>query len=323
MTSSLDQLKKHTVVVSDTGEFELIAKYKPQDATTNPSLLFKAAQLPAYKSLMTKAIEYAKNHKDLSQDKQVELVMDKLSVLFGVEILKLIQGRVSTEIDARLSYDTEATVARCLVLARLYEEEGVDWKKRVLFKIASTWQGIKAAEILEQFGYHCNLTLLFSFAQAVACAEARVTLISPFVGRILDYHKAEQKRDWLSEPHNDPGVVSVRRIYNYYKKFGYKTIVMGASFRNVGEIHELAGVDYLTISPELLEELSKSNKPVEPKLSVEMAKADTSIVKVTMSEKEFNWGQCNDACATVKLAEGIRGFAQHIDGLEKYIRTQM
>jgi len=309
--------------VSDTGEFELIAKFKPQDATTNPSLLYKAAQLPAYKSLVTKAIEYAKNHKDLSQAQQVELAMDKLSVLFGVEILKLIAGRVSTEIDARLSYDTDATVARCLVLARLYEEEGVDWRKRVLFKIASTWQGIKAAELLEKFGYHCNLTLLFSFAQAVACAEAHVTLISPFVGRILDYHKAEQKRDWLAEPQNDPGVVSVRRIFNYYKKFGYKTIVMGASFRNVGEIHELAGVDYLTISPELLEELSKSDKPIEAKLNAATAQADASIAKVTMNEKEFNWGQCNDACATAKLAEGIRGFAQHIEALEKFIRTLM
>jgi len=311
------------VVVSDTGEFEPIAKYKPQDATTNPSLLYKAAQLPAYNGLVKKAIEYAKNRKDLNEAQRIELAIDKLSVLFGVEILKLIAGRVSTEIDARLSFDTEGTVARCLKLARLYEEEGVDWRKRVLFKIASTWQGIKAAELLEKFGYHCNLTLLFSFAQAVACAEAGVTLISPFVGRILDYHKAEQKRDWLQEPQNDPGVVSVRRIYNYYKKFGYKTIVMGASFRNVGEIHELAGVDYLTISPELLDELAKSDKPVEAKLSAAAAMNDASIQKVTMTEKEFNWGQCNDACATLKLAEGIRGFAQHIDALEKLIRAQM
>jgi len=315
----LEQLKQVTVVVADTGEFDLINEFKPRDATTNPSLIFKAvAKFPA---LLDEAIAYAKS-RETHTDAIVELALDKLSVILGAKILGVVEGRVSTEIDARLSYDTDATIARCLKLARLYEEIGVDWKTRVLFKIASTWQGIRAAHTLEQFGYHCNLTLLFSFAQAVACAEAKVTLISPFVGRILDYYKKETGKSWDAIPSEDPGVVSVKAIYEYYKKYDYKTIVMGASFRNLNEILELAGCDYLTISPQLLKELADSKTTVVKKLNADDAKK-AGVAKIHVCEKTFNWMMCNDPMATVKLAEGIRTFSKDIESLEAEIRKKL
>lgn len=317
--SALEQLKKLTVVVADTGEFDLINEFKPQDATTNPSLISKAAA--KFPELLNEAITYAKAHAS-GKEAQTELALDKLSVILGAKILGVVAGRVSTEIDARLSYDTEGTIKRCLKLAKLYEEIGVDWKTRVLFKIASTWQGIRAAEVLEQFGYHCNLTLLFSFAQAVACAEANVTLISPFVGRILDYYKKETGKSWDATPSEDPGVVSVRAIFEYYKKYDYKTIVMGASFRNVNEILELAGCDYLTISPPLLKELADSKATVVPKLVAADAK-NAAVAKIHVCEKKFNWLMCNDPMATVKLAEGIRTFSKDIESLEALIREKL
>lgn len=317
--SALEQLKALTVVVADTGEFDLINEFKPQDATTNPSLITKAAS--KFPELLQEAIEYAKSHAS-SADERAQLALDKLSVIIGAKILGVVSGRVSTEIDARLSFDTDATIKRCLKLARLYEEIGVDWKTRVLFKIASTWQGIRAAEVLERFGYRCNLTLLFSFAQAVACAEANVTLISPFVGRILDYYKKETGKSWDATPSDDPGVVSVRAIYEYYKKYDYKTIVMGASFRNINEILELAGCDYLTISPQLLKELADSKAHVVPKLNAADAKK-AAVAKVHITEERFNWLQCQDAMATVKLAEGIRTFAADIEKLEALIREKL
>lgn len=264
--SALEELKKHTLVVADTGEFQQIKKYQPQDATTNPSLITAAFNLEEYKALKEDAIAYAlKNGANESLDKKVELAMDKIAVNFGNEILKVVPGRVSTEIDARFSYDTEATVQKARQIYQLYREIGIEPKERVLVKIASTWEGIQAAKQLEEEGIHCNLTLLFSMIQAQACAEAKVTLISPFVGRITDFYK--QKDGVQSyEPSKDPGVVSVTRIFNYYKKFGYKTVVMGASFRNTDQILELAGCDYLTVSPKLLGELQDSTKKVEKKL---------------------------------------------------------
>lgn len=319
--SSLEQLKKLTVIVADTGEISLLKKLQPQDATTNPSLIYKAAQMDEYQNLFDDAIKYAKE-KSKDTEEQVEIAMDKLAVSFGEEILKVIKGRVSTEIDARLSFDTEGTVARARKLAALYKEAGVDYEKRVLFKIASTWEGIRAAEILEKEGMHCNLTLLFSFAQAVACAEAKVTLISPFVGRIMDYHKKDTGKSWDDNPSEDPGVLSVTRIYNYFKKHDYKTVVMGASFRNVGEIKELAGVDLLTISPKLLDELAASNDKVEQKLSVDKAKASDEK-KISLDEKGFRWLHAQDACGTHKLAEGIRNFSADIESLEKLVREKL
>jgi len=319
MSSALDQLKTLTTVVADTGEFDLIKEFKPQDATTNPSLIFKA--VAKFPDMLAEAIAYAKAHAT-GKDAQTELAMDKLSVMLGAKILEVVPGRVSTEIDARLSYDTDATIKRCLKLAALYDAIGVDWKKRVLFKIASTWQGIRAAEVLEQFGYHCNLTLLFSFAQAVACAEANVTLISPFVGRILDYYKKETGKNWDATPSEDPGVVSVKAIYEYYKKYDYKTIVMGASFRNINEIVELAGCDYLTISPQLLKELADSKVHIVAKLKADDAKK-ASVEKIHVCEKKFNWLMCNDPMATVKLAEGIRTFSKDIESLETMIREKL
>lgn len=323
MSSSLDQLKNATVVVIDTGEFSLIKEFQPQDATTNPSLIYKAVVKEEYAALLDEAIAYAKKARpDASVAELTELVMDKLYCDFGAKILEHVQGRVSTEIDARLSFDTDATIRRCLGLAKLYDELGVDWRNRVLFKIASTWEGIQAARVLEQFGYKCNLTLLFSFAQAVACADANVTLISPFVGRITDFYKKETGKNWDSDASEDPGVLSVRSIYDYYKKFGYKTIVMGASFRNVNQLKELAGCDYLTISPALLKELSEMKDDVPTKLNEEAAKK-SDVEKVAMDEKAFRWMMSQDACATTKLAEGIRGFSADIVSLENMVREKL
>lgn len=314
MTTSLEQLKNLTTVVADTGEIQAIAEFKPTDATTNPSLIFKAAQLPEYRHLLDDAITAAASETDPAA--RLDLTLDKLAVNFGCEILKHVPGRVSTEVDARLSFDTEATVAKGRRLIKMYEEAGID-RKRILIKVASTWEGIKAAEILEKEGIACNLTLLFSFAQAVACAEANVTLISPFVGRILDWYKAKTGETYTAE--TDPGVLSVTRIYNYYKKFDYQTVVMGASFRNIGEITQLAGCDLLTISPNLLEELRGSEAAVPAILSVETAKASNEA-KISMDEKTFRWMLNEDAMATEKLAEGIRNFTVDTLKLEAMIQ---
>lgn len=315
----LDQLKKYTVVVADTGDFNAIDEYKPQDATTNPSLLLAAAQMKDYQQLVNDAIEYGRN-KGGSEDEKMTNTVDKLFVLFGVEILKKIPGRVSTEVDARLSFDTEGMIQRARALIKLYEEAGIA-KERILIKLSSTWEGIQAGKILEkEHGIHCNMTLLFSFAQAVACAEAGVTLISPFVGRILDWHVANSGKATY-EPSEDPGVQSVTAIYNYYKKYGYKTIVMGASFRNIGEIKALAGCDYLTISPKLLGELSKDDSKLTPKLSVEEAQKK-DLAKIHLDEKFFRWLHNEDQMAVEKLSDGIRKFAADSVKLEKMIAEQ-
>jgi transaldolase len=296
-----------------------IAEYRPTDATTNPSLILAAAQKPQYKHLIDDAINYAKQ-KGGNVEEQTEWAVDKLLINFGSEILKLIPGRVSTEVDAKLSFNKQATIDKALRLIKLYDEAGIS-KDRILIKIASTWEGIQAAKELEaQHQIHCNLTLLFSFPQAVACAEAGVTLISPFVGRILDWYKANEKKDYAS--HEDPGVVSVQRIYNYYKKYGYKTIVMGASFRNTGEIEQLAGCDFLTISPALLKELSSSTQELKQVLSAEAAQAN-SEPKVTFDEASFRWHHNQDAMASDKLSEGIRKFAIDGDKLVAQLKSQL
>ncbi|XP_078538937.1 transaldolase [Lissotriton helveticus] len=314
--SVLDQLKKYTVVVADTGDFNAIDEYKPQDATTNPSLILAAAQMKDYQKLVDDAIEYGKM-KGGSDDEKITNTVDKLFVLFGVEILKKIPGRVSTEVDARLSFDTEGMIKRARALIKLYKEAGID-KERILIKLSSTWEGIQAGKILEkEHGIHCNMTLLFSFAQAVACAEAGVTLISPFVGRILDWHVANSGKTTY-EPSEDPGVQSVTAIYNYYKKHGYKTIVMGASFRNIGEIKALAGCDYLTISPKLLGELSKDDSKLTPRLSVEEAQKQ-DLAKIHLDEKFFRWLHNEDQMAVEKLSDGIRKFAADSVKLENMI----
>ncbi|KAI7879985.1 transaldolase [Lichtheimia hyalospora FSU 10163] len=321
MASVLEQIKQYTTIVADSGDFETIAQYKPQDATTNPSLILAASQKPQYAPLIEDAIEYGKK-KGSNPEEQLEWAMDKLLVNFGKEILKIVPGRVSTEVDARLSFDRDANVAKAIRLIKLYEEEGIN-KERVLIKIASTWEGIQAASILEkEHGIHCNLTLLFGFPQAVACAEAGVTLISPFVGRILDWYKKSTGQTY--ESHNDPGVLSVSKIYNYYKQYGYNTIVMGASFRNTGEIEELAGCDFLTISPALLGELQKDTKQISAKLSVEKAKAQ-EIPKVAYftNEKAFRWDMNEDAMATEKLSEGIRNFAKDGRKLEAMLKEKL
>jgi len=316
MTSSLDQLKKLTIVVADSGDFEVVKKYKPTDSTTNPSLILQACNLPQYQHLVDKAIQYGKSQ-GLTKEQQLEHAMDKLCVLFGCELLKIIPGRVSTEVDARLSFDTQASIAKAQKFIQLYADEGIP-KERILIKLGSTWEGIQAAKVLEsQHGITCNMTLLFSFAQAVACAEAGVTLISPFVGRILDWHVANTNQKSY-QPLEDPGVVSVTRIYNYYKKFGYKTVVMGASFRNDGEIRALAGCDLLTISPQLLEQLQSSTEPIVPRLSVETAK-QSKDEQVHMDEKTFRWHHNEDAMATDKLADGIRKFNADARKLESIL----
>ncbi|QBY03605.1 transaldolase [Thalassotalea sp. HSM 43] len=302
MTSQLEQLKAMTTVVADTGDVGAIAQFKPIDATTNPSLLLKAADLDDYQSLLTASVDYAKSQSNDSSQ-QIMDAGDMLSVLIGVEILKVVPGRISTEVDARLSFDTQATIAKAERLIELYQQQGIS-KDRILIKMASTWEGIRAAEVLEQKGINCNLTLLFSFAQAQACAEAGVYLISPFVGRILDWYKKAEGRE--SYPaHEDPGVVSVTKIYNYYKQHGYNTVVMGASFRNKDEILELAGCDRLTISPQLLAELEQGEGVVERKLVAAQTGHDRLVA---MDEATFRWQMNEDAMATEKLAEGIRGF---------------
>lgn len=310
--NQLDQLKKFTKVVADTGDFESMKDYQPQDATTNPSLILQAAGKPEYKHLIEQAVSEKKSE-------GLEAVLDRILILFGLEILKIVPGRVSTEVDARLSFDTEGTIAKAKELISDYAAEGID-KSRVLIKIASTWEGIKAAEQLEKEGIKCNLTLLFSFAQAVACAEAKVQLISPFVGRIYDWYKADTGKEYTGA--EDPGVQSVTQIYNYYKKFGYETEVMGASFRNIGQITELAGSDLLTISPKLLQELADNDGELTEKLTVENAKK-CDCEKVSMDEKTFRFEFNEDAMATEKTAQGIRAFSADIVKLEKLVSDLM
>ncbi|MCH6257688.1 transaldolase [Puniceicoccaceae bacterium K14] len=316
--NQLDQLKQFTTVVADTGDFQSIKEYAPQDATTNPSLILKAAQKEEYAALVDQAVASLKDS-DLSGAALVDAVMDELLVLFGIEILKIVPGRVSTEVDARLSFDTQGTIAKAKTIIALYEKAGIS-RDRILIKIASTWEGINAAKELEKEGIHCNLTLLFSLAQAIHCAESKITLISPFVGRIMDWFKASTGKTY--EGAEDPGVISVQSIYDYYKKFGYKTEVMGASFRNIGEILELAGCDLLTISPALLAELQESTAAVEQKLSEEKSAAK-EIEKIEMNEKTFRWMMNEDAMATEKTAQGIRAFGVDIRKLEELIESKL
>src|SRR5271169_5747427 len=315
----LESLKKYTTVVADTGDFEAIAEHKPQDATTNPSLLLKAAQLTQYRDLVDDALNFAVGAGQNQAARSVAF-MDKLFIDFGCEILKIVPGRVSTEVDAALSFDTEGTLAKARKLIGMYKEAGIE-RDRVLIKIASTWEGIRAAEQLEREGIHCNLTLLFSFAQAVACAEAGVTLISPFVGRIYDWYRKERGvKDIPAD--EDPGVESVRRIFDYFKKFDFKTQVMGASFRKVDQIVRLAGCDLLTISPDLLEQLEKTEGGVPRRLSPDTAKA-SDAQKIHLDEKTFRWMHNEDAMATEKLAEGIRKFYADARKLERYALSQV
>ncbi len=316
--NQLDQLKQFTTVVADTGDFESMKAYQPQDATTNPSLILQAAGKSEYGHIIEQAVSERKQSSH-SGGKLTDAILDRILILFGLEILKIVPGRVSTEVDARLSFDTRGTIEKAHHLIAAYEQEGIS-RDRILIKIASTWEGIKAAESLEKEGIHCNLTLLFSFAQAVACAEAKVQLISPFVGRILDWHKASTGKDYQGD--EDPGVISVRAIYNYYKKFGYKTEVMGASFRNKGEILALAGCDLLTISPSLLGELQASSEPVAVRLTPEEA-ASSDIEKITLDEKTFRYELNEDAMATEKTAQGIRNFAADIVKLEKLVEDMV
>jgi len=315
--STLDQLKQFTTVVADTGNFEAIAQYKPTDATTNPSLILQASQMEQYSDLVKNCVKSA-IAEARDEDSQVALAIDKLFVKFGMEILKTIPGRVSTEVDARLSFDKDAQIAKARKLIAMYEAEGID-RKKVLIKLSSTWEGIQAAKQLEaEDGITCNLTLLFAFAQAVSCAEANVTLISPFVGRIFDWYVKNTDLKTF-EPKEDPGVKSVTAIYNYYKKYGYKTIVMGASFRNVGQIKALAGCDNLTISPKLLDELNKSNDALQQELTVDAAQSYDGP-KLSLNEQQFRWLLNEDAMATEKLSEGIRKFAQDAVKLENHLR---
>ena len=316
--SQLDQLKQFTKVVADTGDFATLKEFTPLDATTNPSLILKAATMPAYQSLVEKAIADNRNT-GLTGKAQLNAIVDDLLVAFGMEILKIVPGRVSTETDANLSFDAEGLVAKGRRFIKLYESKGIP-RERILVKIASSWEGIRAAEVLQKEGINCNLTLLFSLVQAVACAEAKAKLISPFVGRILDWYKAKTGKDYAAA--EDPGVVSVREIYSYYKNYGYATEVMGASFRNVGEILELAGCDLLTISPALLAELSKSNAPITRKLSPELSK-ERSIAKVAVDEKSFRWLLNEDPMATEKTSEGIRVFNADALKLEKFIAEKL
>lgn len=317
-TSQLAQLKRMTTVVADTGDVEAIRKFHPQDATTNPSLILKAVQMEQYRHLLDKAVADQKSG-SLPLHQVIHRISDELLILFGMEILNIIPGRVSTETDARLSFDTDAIVEKGRLLIDLYEKKGFS-RDRVLIKIASTWEGIRAAEILQKEGINCNLTLLFCLPQAVACAEAKVKLISPFVGRIYDWYKKETGKEYA--PHEDPGVQSVQEIYTYYKKFGYPTEVMGASFRNTGQITELAGCDLLTISPDLLETLEKNPDRLERKLSPEAAK-DAPVEKLDLDEKRFRYCLNEDAMATEKTAEGIRKFAIDAVTLERLIEEKL
>lgn len=316
MANTLDQLKPLTTIVADTGDIEAIKRYQPQDATTNPSLILKASQIPEYAPLIEDAITWAKSQSD-STAQQVEDAGDKLAVNIGLEILKFVPGRISTEVDARLSFDKTASIAKAHKLVKLYQDAGID-KSRILIKLASTWEGICAAKELEQEGINCNLTLLFSFAQARACAEAGVYLISPFVGRILDWYKKDTGKDYSSA--EDPGVISVTEIYNYYKRHGYKTVVMGASFRNIGEIIELAGCDRLTIGPSLLEELANTTTAITAKL---VATTDVTAPGPQLTETQFRWEFNEDAMAVEKLAEGIRNFAIDQGKLEIMLQAKL
>lgn len=316
--NALEQLKKHTRVVADTGDFESMKAYLPVDATTNPSLIYASAKDEKYRHLAAAAATEAKRLSK-NPDEQLKLCLDRVAVNFGLEILKIVPGRVSTEVDARLSFDTEGSIAKARELIRLYEAAGIS-RERILIKVAATWEGIKAAEVLEKEGIHCNLTLLFSKIQAIACAEAGVMLISPFVGRILDWYKKEQNFN-STDPNEDPGVVSVTEIFNYYKKFGYATEVMGASFRSKGEITALAGCDLLTISPNLLKELEESNETLELRLDAEKSRG-MDLVKIPACEKSFRWLMNEDAMATEKLAEGIRKFTVDLLKLEQFLKTE-
>ncbi|WP_322054716.1 transaldolase [Paraburkholderia bannensis] len=313
MTTALDQLKQYTTVVADTGDFQQFVQYKPQDATTNPSLILKAVQKAEYRPLLEKTV---RDHASES----VEAIIDHLLIAFGTEILKIIPGRVSTEVDARLSFDTQKSIDKAHHIIDLYKKAGIE-KERVLIKLASTWEGIRAAEVLQKEGIRCNMTLLFSLAQAAACAEAGAQLISPFVGRIYDWYKKAKGADWDDAKDggaNDPGVQSVRKIYAYYKKFGYKTEVMGASFRNTSQIVELAGCDLLTISPDLLQKLQDSSEKIDRKLSPEVF-ANEKIERIGVDEPTFRFLLNEDAMATEKLAEGIRAFAADAVKLDKMV----
>lgn len=318
MTNNLESLKSVTTVVADTGDIDSIKKYTPTDATTNPSLILAAAQMPQYEHLINDAIEYGKS---FSQDEKLERILDKLSVNFGAEILKIVPRYVSTEVDARFSFDTEASIRKAHDLIKLYEDNGIS-KDRILIKLASTWEGIKAAEQLEKEGIRCNLTLLFGFGQAMACADAGVYLISPFVGRILDWYKKSEGKDSY-ESEQDPGVKSVRRIYSYYKKYNFKTLVMGASFRNSGEIKALTGCDLLTISPQFLEELKTTEGELPVILNKEYADANCKDEKFQIDEKSFRWMLNEDQMATEKLSEGIRNFTKDTIKLENYIKERL
>lgn len=316
MTSKLEQLRKLTTVVADTGDIEAMHQYQPEDATTNPSLILKAAQISSYAPLIDDAIAYAKQQSNTKQQ-QIEDACDKLAVNIGKEILKIIPGRVSTEVDARLSYDMQASLEKARQLIKMYNDAGIS-NERILIKLASTWQGIRAAELLEKEGINCNLTLLFSFAQARACAEAGAFLISPFVGRILDWYKKDEGRDFT--PEEDPGVKSVSKIYHYYKAHGYPTVVMGASFRSIGEILELAGCDRLTISPQLLQELEQSAGKISAKLT---PPTEIKATPPPLTETQFLWQHHQDPMAVEKLAEGIRNFASDQEQLEKMIAERL
>jgi transaldolase len=316
--NQLDQLKKFTKVVADTADFESMKEFKPQDATTNPSLVYAATQKPEYAHLLDEVLTDRKKT-GLSGHEQVEDICDHLLVQFGTDILEIVPGRVSTETDARLSYDVEGSINKARRLIQLYEERKIP-RERVLIKIASTWEGLNAAEQLQKEGIKCNLTLMFSLPQAVRAAEAKVQLISPFVGRIYDWYKKENRRDYAGP--EDPGVQSVTEIYTYYKKFGIPTEVMGASFRNIGQILELAGCDCLTISPELMEELSKSNQPVARKLTPEKAKSE-KVEKLELDEKKFRWMLNDNAMAYEKTGEGIRKFAADVVKLERFVASKL
>jgi transaldolase len=317
MKSQLDQLKQFTTLVADTGDIQEIAQFKPQDATTNPSLLLKAASVAHYQPLLTQAVSWAKSQSNNKAQQTID-ASDKLSVLIGLEILQKVPGRISTEVDARLSFDSQASIAKAHKLIKMYNDAGIS-NERILIKTASTWEGIKAAEQLEQEGINCNLTLLFSFVQARACAEAGVYLISPFVGRILDWYKKETGRNEYPSI-EDPGVISVTAIYNYYKSKGFNTIVMGASFRNVGQILALAGCDRLTISPNLLDELANSNEAVVKQLVSEQERSEP---EARLTEAQFRWLMNEDSMATEKLAEGIRNFAKDQTTLEQMLTAML
>jgi transaldolase len=315
VSNLLEQLRQYTTVVSDTGDINSIKKFKPTDGTTNPSLIFAAAQMPEYEYLIKEAVKWGVT-KGGSYEELRKNVLDRLTVDFGIEILKIVPGRVSTEVDARLSYDTQKSIDRAHSLIALYEGSGID-RKRVLIKLASTWEGIKAAEVLEKEGIHCNMTLMFSLVQAVAAAEAKATLISPFVGRILDWHLKNEGKTSIP-PNEDPGVLSVHNIFNYYKKFGHKTQIMGASFRNTGEILELAGCDLLTIAPKLLDELQSAQGTVTKKLDAQKAQT-LDINKLEFDQGQFRYLFNNEQMAVEKLSEGIRNFSKDLIKLEKFL----